>query len=95
MGILRTNKDYARLEDRLRAVEEQCVTLDRASRSLKLEYTDLYDKVSHQMSRMAKRDALAKKENGPDPEEETITPYDHLDPVSKSIMLRRARMGRV
>jgi len=95
MGLFRENKDFARLEDRLRAVEDLCSSLHRDGRSLELEFTELYDKVRHQMSRMSKRDALAKKENGADPEEEPITPYDHLDPVSKSIMLRRSRMGRV
>lgn len=78
------------LEDRLAAVENLCADLQRAKRSLELEFTELYDKVRHQMSRMAKRDAAARK-NGEDvPEVEEVPEHlAHLDPVSRSIMLRR------
>lgn len=78
------------LDVRLTAVETLCSDLARKNRSLELEYTELYDKVRHQMSRMARRDARA-QQNGEDVPEENSEPgpYDHMDPISKSIMLRR------
>jgi len=84
-----------RLEDRLTAVENLCADLQRSKRSLELEFTELYDKVRHQMSRMAKRDAAARK-NGEDiPEVEEVPDHlAHLDPISRSIMLRRGVVGR-
>ena len=85
-------KAVERLDDRLRQVEDLCSALERDRLKLDLEFTDLYDKVRHQMSRMAKRDAVSQKENG---EEVLATavddPYAHLDPVSRSIMMRRTR----
>jgi len=88
------NKAVERLEERIRTLETKCDELQRGRRSLELEFTELYDKVSHQMSRMAKRHAAAAKEA---PTEETeiasANSLDGIDPVSKSIMLRRG-MGR-
>jgi len=76
-------------------VENQCADLQRAKRSLELEFTELYDKVRHQMSRMAKRDAAARK-NGEDVPDVDAPPdpLGHLDPISKSIMLRRGTPRR-
>jgi len=90
MGLFREKKDPPSLENRLAEVEDLCSGLRREARALDLEFTNLYDKVSRQMSRMAKRYAVDKKENGEDLPDETPTQFDHLDPVSKSIMLRRA-----
>ena len=94
MGIFGSKTAAAGLEERLTTVENLCADLQRSKRSLELEFTELYDKVRHQMSRMSKRDAAARK-NGEDvPEVETEPgPYDHLDPISKSIMLRRGVPG--
>lgn len=90
MKLFGNNTAVGRLEERLATVENLCADLQRAKRSLELEFTELYDKVRHQMSRMAKRDAAARP-NGEDvPEIETEPdPLAHLDPISKSIMLRR------
>jgi len=94
MGIFATNKAVVRLRDRLETLEVLCGELERDRRKLDLEFTDLYDKVRHQMSRMAKRAATAAKENGFDQEVEEIPDHlAHLDPVSRSIMLRRAGQG--
>ena len=90
MGIFREKKDSPGLENRLASLEDMVASLRRDARALDLEFTNLYDKVSRQMSRMAKRYAVDVKENGQDPEPEPTTQFDHLDPVSKSIMLRRA-----
>lgn len=76
-----------RLYDRLKTVSDDVADLQRGSRKLDLEFTELYDKVRHQMSRMAKRDAVAAKING---EDEALDPVDDgIDPISRSIMLRR------
>lgn len=84
-------KAFDRLEDRLRSVELKCDDLERSKKSLDLEFTELYDKVSHQMSRMAKRYARAEKENDSELQELPDTsPGDGLDPISRSIMLRRS-----
>lgn len=86
-------KAIERLENRCKDLELRCESLDAARRSLNLEFTELYDKVSHQMSRMAKRYANANK--APDEPEDADTGNSHsptLDPISKSIMLRRARL---
>jgi len=90
MSVFGAKIDLEPLEKRIRALEDLCHTLDSKSRSLNLEYTELYDKVSHQMSRMARRYATDKKANGEEtPAEAGDSPGDSLDPISKSIMLRR------
>ena len=95
MSLWARQKAEERLLDRLCRVEDSLSDLERGCRKLDLEFTELYDKVRHQMSRMAKRDALARKENGEDlPAETPDDEFSHLDPVSRSIMMRRARGGK-
>jgi len=94
MGLFATNKAVGRLRDRLETLEVLAGELERDRRKLDLEFTDLYDKVSHQMSRMAKRHAAAAKLNGDGPEPEEVPEHlQHLDPISRSIMMRRANRG--
>lgn len=87
MSVWGQQRALDRLADRLKAVADDVADLKRDSRKLDLEFTELYDKVRHQMSRMAKRDAVAAKVNGGDPPEDE--PVDNLDPISRSIMVRR------
>ena len=87
MSIFATQKAIDRLSDRLASVQDTCADLQRDRRKLDLEFTELYDKVSRQMSRMAKRYAVDQKENGEQQIDEI--PDDGLDPISRSIMLRR------
>jgi len=90
MGFNRTAKAIDRLEDRLRTLELKTDDLARRVSGINLEFIELYDKVSHQMSRMAKRYARQQKENGEDlPTDDAASSLDSLDPISKSIMLRR------
>lgn len=92
MGVWRQQKTIDRLEDRLRSLEIKCDDLERAKKGLDMEFTELYDKVSHQMSRMAKRYARAEKLNDTElPPEASNISEDGIDPISKSIMVRRAR----
>lgn len=94
MSLFGRNRAAERLEDRLRKVEDLCSALDRDRKKLDLEFTDLYDKVRHQMSRMAKRDAVYRKENGADLEPlPPDLPFPDADPISRSIMMRRAGQG--
>ena len=92
MGVWRQQKTLDRLEDRLRSLELKCDDLERSKKSLNMEFTELYDKVSHQMSRMAKRYARAEKAGEIEPEvQATNDAFPGSDPISKSIMMRRAR----
>jgi chromosome segregation ATPase len=95
MDVFRTAKAIDRLEDRLARVETVASDLGREARKLELEFTDLYDKVRHQMSRMAKRDALARKGNGDDPQP-ILNPEtgEEMDPISASIHARRGSFLR-
>ncbi len=94
MGILRQQKALDRLEDRLQRTEQLCADLDRENKKLDLEFTDLYDKVRRQMSRMAKRYAVDQKENLNDEEIETVgQSFPDADPISRSILLRRGGVG--
>ena len=87
MSIWRRQKTLERLEDRFARMEDHVSSLQRESKKLDLEFTDLYDRVRRQMSRMAKRYAVDQKENG---EEQIETPADDgVDPISRSILLRR------
>jgi len=93
--VFKTQKALDRLEDRLARLETASADREREARKLNLEFTDLYDKVSRQMSRMAKRYAVDQKENDTDvltdPAAEQV---DTVDPISQSILLRRG-MGRI
>lgn len=92
MSIFATNKALERIQERLVRIEDIQSDLQRESKKLDLEFTDLYDKVRRQMSRMAKRYAVDQKENGELLEPEA--PDDGLDPISRSIMLRRGMVRR-
>ena len=87
MSIFSQQKAIDRLSDRLTSVQDTCADLQRDRRKLDLEFTELYDKVSRQMSRMAKRYAVDQKENGEQQTEEI--PDDGIDPISRSILRRR------
>jgi len=92
MGVFRQQKAIDRLEDRLQRTEQLCADLDRENKKLDLEFTDLYDKVRRQMSRMAKRYAVDSKESQ-DLEPAIIdgSPTDLPDPISEQIKARRNR----
>ena len=94
--IWRHQKAIDRLEDRLRSLELKCDDLERAKKSLDMEFTELYDKVSHQMSRMAKRYARAEKvESDAEVPNSEDSLSDEVDPVSASILRRRGMRARL
>jgi len=92
MHIFATQKAVAELAFRLGELDTAVRKLKTANKHLELEWEELYDKVRRQMSRMSKRSALDAKPLGND--EEVVVDDDGLDPISKSIMLRRG-MPRV
>jgi len=87
MGLFGDNRTLERLESRIATLEQLCADSERTVRSLKLEYVELYDKVRHQMSRMAKR-AVVDNQFANDAEviEE---PDDGVDPISRQIIAQR------
>ena len=87
MGLFSDTKALERLEDRLAKQEALSDDLAREVRGLKLEYIELYDKVRHQMSRMAKRTAVQNREIIEEEELEEV--IDGVDPISKAILARR------
>jgi len=94
MGIFATNRAIKRIESRQGELLESIHDLKRAVRSLELEYTELYDKVRHQMSRMAKRAAVDAKENGDATLVDAIPNDDEVDPISAKILARRGFLRR-
>jgi len=87
MGVWRHQQAISNLEARLVRQETLCNDLKREQRKLDLEFTELFDKVSRQMGRMARRFGHDKKNN-----EELLEPEeadDGLDPISRSILQRR------
>jgi len=87
MSLFRDNSALERLEDRIAKQEALSDDLAREVRGLKLEYIELYDKVRHQMSRMAKRSAVDERKRI---EEEVVEEeIDGVDPISREILALR------
>jgi len=87
MSILGKKLAFARLVEDL--AKQKCITDDlaREVRGLQLEYIELYDKVRHQMSRMAKRAAVDDRKQLEElPVEEEV---DGVDPISAEILALR------
>jgi len=84
-------------QDRCTSLEGDIRKLQTSQKHLELEWTELYDKVRHAMSRISKRAERAEKAaaeepfygNGPDPAQgEQLT-----DPISAKILARRQNRG--
>jgi len=87
MSLFGDSRTLERLEDRIAKQEQLADDLERTVRGLKMEYVELYDKVRHQMSRMAKRAAVDEQiRNDVEVIEE---PDDGIDPISRSILAHR------
>ena len=92
MGIFATSKDVGRLRSSIADLQDDVQELKRTTRSLELEFTELYDKVRHQMSRMAKRDAMrASVEPIVEEDLPLAEPANGVDAISQKILDRRAR----
>jgi len=95
MGIFARKRAAEDLSYRLGVLFTEVENLKSAQKRIELEWEELYDKVRHQMSRMARRFSTEKKElgNGEEPlpdDSET----SGMDPISAKIHERRNR-GRL
>ncbi len=77
---------------------ELCVEVEQLKtkhKHLELEWEELYDKVRHQMSRMSRRAKADAKDNDVQPEiPANAEEFPPIDPISRSILMRRARVER-
>lgn len=90
-SVERVIRATERLDERLIVLSNQLNELESANKRLQLEWVETYDKVRHQLSRMARRGDLSKG-NGPDEiVEETASDEPVLDPISQKIHARRNR----
>jgi len=92
MSLFATSKAIALLRRDMEETEAVVRKLRAQFRDLDLEFTQLYDKVSHQMSRMSKRNATRaarQEENGEDLSDGTTL----IDPISAAILERRSHSG--
>ncbi len=80
-----------RLEERFEALADAQADLERQYRKLQLEWVETYDKVRHQLSRMAKRGTLP-GDTPPGPNDAPVVQDEPgMDPVSAKIHERRNR----
>jgi len=100
MGLFRSEKRanlaIERLENALKSLQSDVQGLQAASKRLELEWTETYDKVRHQMSRMARRGDLAPAGNGGEIPPPDASDEPQMDPISARIHARRNRtfLGR-
>ena len=95
MSLFATPTALRRLEEDVRALRNECADLRSENKRLGLEWEELYDKVRRQMSRMSKRIAVDNQEPAElDGANLDTSPSDGLDPISRSIMMRRGMGGK-
>lgn len=95
MSVFTSKTDTEQVMNRLEQLSTEVRELKTAQKHLELEWEDLYDKVRKQMARMSRRAKADAKLNGEDPDETSPdSPTDSLDPISRSIMLRRGMVVR-
>lgn len=87
----RANLALERLEDTLKGLRADVNELKSAHKRLELEWTETYDKVRHQMSRMARRGDLPKTNNDAEIVPSNGSEEPEMDPISAKIHLRRSR----
>ncbi len=96
MSLFRTEKRtiraIERLDDRLLTLQTKVDELDSLSRKLQLEWIETYDKIRHQLSRMARRGDLSKDPGNGENAPETDPEVPEMDPISAKIHARRNRM---
>jgi len=85
-----------RLEDRCKILGERVDALESANKRLELEWIEAYDKIRHQLSRMARRGDLSNGKGGDAIVDETANAEPEMDPISAKIHARRNRsfLGR-
>lgn len=93
--MFRSNKKaniaLERLEARLLDLSDRLDAVESTARKLQLEWIETYDKVRHQLSRMAKRGTLPDTPPlGPN-DAPAVPEVPQMDPISASIHARRSR----
>lgn len=88
----RTIRAVERLDDRLATLQAKVDELDSLSRKLQLEWIETYDKIRHQLSRMARRGDLSNGKDQVEIVDDTPPEDDGIDPISAKIHARRGRM---
>lgn len=92
MGLFAKKRATEDLSYRLGELSEEVQNLKSAHKRLELEWEELYDKVRHQMSRMARRFSTEQKELGNGQEDLPLPEADDgMDPISAKIHARRNR----
>lgn len=66
--------------------------LESAAKKLELEWVETYDKIRHQLSRMARRGDLKPPTGNGEIVDEKDTEESQVDPISAGIHARRGRM---
>lgn len=100
MGVFRRDKPTKmaldRLQERLEELAGKLEGHESAIKKLELEWIETYDKVRHQLSRMAKRGTLPDVPDPPTNGPEAPSEGSQLDPISAKIHERRNRsfLGR-
>jgi len=87
----RTIRAIERLADGLTALTSEVNELKSANKRLELEWVETYDKVRHQLSRMARRGTLDKGANDAEIVDPEASDEPILDPISAKIHERRNR----
>ena len=80
-----------KLGDSLAAQLIRIETLERANKKLELEWVETYDKIRHQLSRMARRGDLLKGNGSDEIVDENASEDGKMDPISAKIHARRNR----
>jgi len=80
-----------RLENSMVELKTNVNELKAANKRLELEWTETYDKIRHQLSRMARRGDLAKETIAQEIEPANASDEPLMDPISQSIHARRNR----
>ena len=80
-----------RLGDSLAAQLIRIETLERANKKRELEWVETYDKIRHQLSRMARRGDLPKGNGADENVDETTNDEPQMDAISAKIHARRNR----
>jgi len=88
----RTILAVERLEDSLVALTGKVDALDSTVRKLQLEWIETYDKIRHQLSRMARRGDLKPPPGNGEIVDEGGDDEPKVDPISAGIHARRGRM---
>jgi len=91
-----TIKAIERLEDSLVGLKAKVDDLESTSRKLELEWVETYDKIRHQLSRMAKRGTLPDSKGSESIVDPGANDEPVVDPISAGIHARRNRtfLGR-